>query len=255
MAYVKNIVFENAFGFSDIVPLFAGEEICESSHSFGPYVRDHHIIHFCLSGKGVLFDKFGIHEIKEGEFFIIRPGETTTYTADKNEPWHYLWIAFSGSLAGAFSTDKSVYSFDGEIKREIASLIAANEDSQEAYAPFLYRLLCLYFSNAKSRGDKLLKIKSYIDYNYMKSLSVENLSELFNFERSYLFRIFKARFGIGVKEYLTNVRMERATGFLSEGHSVSECASLVGYGDEFNFSKAFKKRFGISPSQYKKKQR
>jgi AraC-like DNA-binding protein len=89
----------------------------------------------------------------------------------------------------------------------------------------------------------------------MNTLSVEQLSELFAFERSYLFRIFKARFGIGVKEYLTSVRMERAIGFLSDGHSVSECAALVGYGDEFNFSKAFKKKFGASPNQYKKKQR
>jgi AraC-like DNA-binding protein len=252
---MKNIVFENTFGFSDIIPLFSGEEICKSSHSFGPYVREHHIIHFCLSGKGVLFDKFGVHEIKAGEFFVIRPGETTTYTADEREPWYYIWIAFSGTLASAFTTDKSVYSFDGEIKRELVSLISENEDSPEAYAPFLYRLLRLYFSGAKTKGDKLLKIKSYIDYNYMNALSVEQLSELFAFERSYLFRIFKARFGIGVKEYLTSVRMERAIGFLSDGHSVSECAALVGYGDEFNFSKAFKKKFGASPNQYKKKQR
>lgn len=249
---MKNIVFENTFGFSDIIPLFSGEEICKSSHSFGPFVRDYHIIHFCLSGKGKLFDKFGSHEIKEGEFFVIRPGETTIYTADKNEPWHYIWIAFSGSLASVFNTEKSVYAFDGELKRELVSLIKEDEDSPEAYAPILYRLLRIFCDSKKSHGDKLLKIKSYIDYNYMNNLSVELLAETFAFERSYLFRIFKARFGIGVKEYLTSVRMERAIGFLREGHSVSECASLVGYSDEFNFSKAFKKRFGTSPSKYKK---
>jgi AraC-like DNA-binding protein len=46
--------------------------------------------------------------------------------------------------------------------------------------------------------------------------------------------------------------MEYAKRFLTDGHSVGECAHLVGYEDEFNFSKSFKRHFGISPSQIRR---
>ena len=86
----------------DVIPLFAGEETCENGHSFGPYIREHYLLHFCLSGKGVLQDKSGEHAVKAGEFFIIRPGEVTLYTADEEEPWHYVWFAFRGNITARF---------------------------------------------------------------------------------------------------------------------------------------------------------
>ena len=56
---------------------------------------------------------------------------------------------------------------------------------------------------------------------------------------------------IGIKEYITGVRMERAKEFLLGGHSVCDTAFMVGYRDEFNFSKAFKKYYGKAPSYIK----
>ena len=46
--------------------------------------------------------------------------------------------------------------------------------------------------------------------------------------------------------------MEFARKFLTEGYTVGECAHLVGYDDEFNFSRSFKKRYGISPLELKR---
>jgi AraC-like DNA-binding protein len=83
----------------------------------------------------------------------------------------------------------------------------------------------------------------------MHDLRVEELAHTFGFERSYLFRIFKARYGMSVKDYITKTRMENAKKLLMAGYTVCETAGLVGYEDEFNFSKAFKRYFGISPSR------
>lgn len=95
----------------DLIPIFYGTEKCEKGHCFGPHARNYYIVHFCLSGCGTLQDKFGTHKISAGELFIIRPGEITTYTADKVTPWEYVWIAFEGKIAHLFSTDKSVYAY------------------------------------------------------------------------------------------------------------------------------------------------
>ena len=74
------------------------------------------------------------------------------------------------------------------------------------------------------------------------------MAKSFGYERTYLYRIFKKRYGIGIKEYIINVRMDNARQFLADGRSVGETAALTGYKDEFNFSRAYKKHFGIPPS-------
>lgn len=86
----------------------------------------------------------------------------------------------------------------------------------------------------------------------MDNLRVSSIAHSFGFERSYLYRIFKRRYGVGIKEYITDVRMEFAKKFLTEGYTVGECAHMVGYEDEFNFSKSFKQHYGISPSKLKR---
>ena len=81
----------------------------------------------------------------------------------------------------------------------------------------------------------------------MRPISVSSIAESFGFDRTYLYRAFKSRYGIGIKEYITEVRMRHAKEFLADGMSVGETARLVGYADEFNFSKAYKKHYNKSP--------
>lgn len=250
---MKDVILTRANGAQDLIPLFIGEEECAKGHSFGPYVRDYHLIHFCLRGKGTLWDKFGTHEIKAGELFIIRKGETTVYTADVYNPWHYVWIAFAGSISEIFSTDNSVYEAPAEIKERLCALISSGELNPHAYTAILYELIYRLFKYNSNPSDILGQIKEYIDYNYMENLSVDMITGKFGFERSYLYRIFKKRYGVGIKEYIIKVRMTRAKKFLEDGHSVCDTAHIVGYQDEFNFSKAFSKYFSAPPSSFKGK--
>ena len=83
----------------------------------------------------------------------------------------------------------------------------------------------------------------------MLPISVSSIAESFGFNRTYLYRAFKSRYGIGIKEYITEVRMQKAAEFLKDGFSVKESAHMAGYADEFNFSKTYKARYGITPSK------
>ena len=250
-------VIERGGEFSDVSPIFIGEHICDSGHSFGPYMREYYLIHFCLSGCGVLKDKNGVHKISAGDLFIIRPGEITTYTADKKTPWNYYWIAFSGSHAGTFMSAESVYKTPDDMGERLKELVLSGVYTPEIYISFIYELMHrLFLEKTDSRDDdKVEKLRQYIRYNYMENLRVSALAHSFGFERSYLYRIFKNRYGVGIKEYITEVRMEYASKFLSEGYTVGESAHLVGYDDEFNFSKSFKRRFGVSPSELRARAR
>ena len=71
----------------------------EPNHTFGPAIRPYFLIHVIASGKGT-FEKAGVKTpLSAGDAFIIRPGEVTVYSADKNDPWEYYWISFSGNWA------------------------------------------------------------------------------------------------------------------------------------------------------------
>lgn len=237
----------------DLSPIFCGFQACEKSHRFGPYVRDCYLIHFCLAGKGKLWDKRGEHKISEGELFIIRPGEVTVYEADKTHPWEYGWIGFHGTAAQPFLTGDSVYPCPVELLSRVRELYNTESRSPELYLSVLYELLSrlFYKEDETDAYGRIASVRRYIRYNYMRNVRVSDLAHTFGFERSYLYRMFKTRYGISVKEFLTSVRMEQAKTFLSEGYPVNVTAHMVGYEDEFNFSKTFKKFYGYPPAKEK----
>ena len=236
---------------SRITPLFAGHEACAPSHSFGPYVRDCYLIHFCIGGKGVIKNESGIHSVNAGSFFVIRPGEVTTYTADSVNPWEYLWIAFRADGEEYFTDGRAVYDTPSGIDDRLASLLQRDHLSNEGCLGIIYDLLYQISENDDrcSGDERIRRIRRYIKYNYMLPISVSSLAHDFGFERSYLYRIFKSKYGVGVKEYISSVRLEKAEQFLKDGYNVKESAAMVGYEDEFNFSKAFKAKYGVSPSK------
>ena len=85
----------------------------------------------------------------------------------------------------------------------------------------------------------------------MENVSIEEISKLLGLNRKYLSRIFKDAYGVTMQEYLIDRRLSEASKLLKTGCSVEETAYLVGYNDPFGFSKAYKKRYGNSPSSEK----
>ena len=81
-----------------ITPRQCGRQECAPGYSFGPFTRDFWILHFVTCGKGYFTNSHGTVEITQNQVFIIRPYEITSYTADKDDPWTYIWIGFSTEL-------------------------------------------------------------------------------------------------------------------------------------------------------------
>ena len=237
----------------DLSPIFFGAQACAKNHSFGPHTRNYYIIHFCLCGCGKLKDKFGEHNISAGQLFIIRPNEITTYTADSVTPWEYVWLAFEGKIANVFNTDRSVYHYPKEIAQILLALFKKEESSPYIFISLLYQLIYSIFSNKSDNSDVISKVIQYINFNYMTEITIKNLSLQFNFEQSYLYRLFKKKTKMSIKEYIIKTRMEQAKILLSLGYTVSNTAFAVGYNDPFNFSKSYKKYFGTAPISHKNK--
>ena len=115
----------------------------------------------------------------------------------------------------------------------------------------LHRLSGEMFSKQKNeRHDYVSRVVNYVDASYMQPISVEGIAEMLSLDRRYLSRIFKEKYGITIRDYISQVRIQRACALLDAGMSVSETAQMVGAPDAANFSKLFRTHRGVSPKQY-----
>lgn len=109
--------------------------------------------------------------------------------------------------------------------------------------------------NIKTINPKIFKIIRYLDKNYQKEITVNEISDLFEMNASYLSALFKKEVGMTLSSYLLMVRMEQAKKMLLETNErVNNIAYSLGYQSPAYFTEQFKKYFGCSPSQIKKKQ-
>lgn len=96
-------------------------------------------------------------------------------------------------------------------------------------------------------------IKQYVDSNYCQNFKVTMFEEQYFFSITYLTRLFHARYGYTIYEYVLKLRMERAKELLEKPDiKILDIAERLGYADNHYFSKAFRNYYGISPSRYRK---
>ena len=245
----QNMLLTNRH-FQDLNPLVAGYEYCARSHSFGPAVRKYVLIHYVVSGKGMYYAPEGAYPVTAGQAFVILPGEVTTYTADNEEPWHYIWVGFSGTLAEKFSELGRVFDAPGDIFNQMITDANSSSLPEFALSAALFQLYARLFGGKRSGNDHVQRVKNYIHTCYMQPVRVEQIAQQLNLDRRYLSRLFKAHTGQTMQEYLLNVRLEAARQHLKEGCSVNRAAALCGYEDVSNFSRMFKRRFGVAPGHY-----
>lgn len=96
-------------------------------------------------------------------------------------------------------------------------------------------------------------IYNTINTRYSENIRISDFAERYFFSREYLSRQFKAKYGTGIYEYLTGVRMKRACELLKDSEvSISDIAARVGFTDSNYFSKAFHAYTGSTPSEYRR---
>lgn len=108
----------------------------------------------------------------------------------------------------------------------------------------------------RSGRTSLVEIKEFIDCHYNEALTIGQLAGMANICPKYFVDLFKKTFGQTTIDYLTHVRMNHAKRYLAESDDrLRDIAQRVGYKDEFYFSRIFKKKVGISPSEYARNSR
>lgn len=106
------------------------------------------------------------------------------------------------------------------------------------------------------RYSELDQILFYMHKNIGGPFRVEDLLRQTDLSRTSFFARFRAMTGISPSQYMQELKLASAKASLETTHlSVKEISSTLNFYDEFHFSKAFKKRYGYSPSEYRRQKK
>ncbi len=259
----------------DLYLIHCGKEQCPPSH-ICPGRRDEYIIHFVLSGKGTYLANGSIWEVKPGQMFLIYPNEPVTYASDSEDPWSYAWIGFNGIQADRIikncgfskkrlvqqyrNADTIIHNVDKIL--EARQLSYTNDLKRKSYLfMLLSELVDSYLALEPKKAIGKYDYRSnvyvehaieYIRFSYQEGINVSDISDYIGISRTYLNHTFQKELGISVQKFLIDFRLHKAANMLtSSDKTVNEVAKSVGYEDPLAFSKAFKKKFEISPKHYR----
>lgn len=103
-----------------------------------------------------------------------------------------------------------------------------------------------------SVAGQIERIRRRIETDYAEDITLASLAEQYHVDASYLSRIFSRKYGESIISFLTRVRMEKAAQLMrDESRKLEAIAFLVGYDDYHYFSRVFRKKMGVSPSEYR----
>lgn len=99
---------------------------------------------------------------------------------------------------------------------------------------------------------QLTQITDYINTHFDENLGLKDVAEAFHFSQSYLSRIFKQGMNMTFSQYYNNIRLEHAVNeMLTSSESIAEIASRSGFSDARSMVSAFRKKYGMLPSEYR----
>lgn len=118
-----------------------------------------------------------------------------------------------------------------------------------------YRKLNVHEDIMKNANQlkKLSKITRYMKDHYSEAISLESLAREFNYSPSYLSRMFQKHAGINFKDYLLSIRLDHAAKDLEDtADQIVDIALNNGFPNSKAFSNAFREKYGMLPSEYRK---
>lgn len=270
---IDNGYWENG-GFSE------GIRIVSAGHIFAkhgrkierPFGRSDWLLLYIATGSESFFINGEKKTAQPGSFIIFKPGEAQTHICEHEgvSEFYYVHFEFENSEAQKLIPFRSseIYSTNsaGAFSEAFQHIITELQQGRLCYKEICVALFkTLIFSikrkldedseKSGSESAKLVrKAVHMINLTWNKTENLEYYAEQSRISKFHLSRLFKAETGLTVIAYRNRIRLRHAEEMLTDSTaSISEIAQECGYESPQYFCDAFKKVYGVSPSEYRKK--
>ena len=218
---------------------------------------------YAAKGEGIFHTDTKQHKITAGDLFFCLPG--VPYSIESGADFEYMYITFVGIRANMlmdrlginrnnfiFHNYSEIFDFWNSsinVRTEVSDL---RSESVLMYTFSVMGERIITQSGEKKITNTVSLIKKYIDDNFADSdFSLEKISTELSYNKKYISTVFKENFKIGISEYINTLRIQHACELMEqELTSIKDIAYLCGFTDASYFSKLFKTKMGISPSEH-----
>lgn len=259
----------------DLHVLFSGDSQTKPQHKLGPKVYDYYLLHHVESGQGRYTTEYDTYSLQAGDSFLILPEQLVHYESDAEQPWHYRWVAFTGSHAeklvqyAGFSSQAPIAKMNHshavlQWMQLIQQAFQGQRHSSHLQAiGYLHLILAEHSEvlkqeeNSPDSGIEMQKtVKQMIRYmstQYAQPITMEQMAESLGYNRAYLSRIFKQATEMTPVTFLLKLRIDKGRQLLRERTelTVEQIAASVGFQDALYFSRQFKRFYEQSPTEYR----
>lgn len=108
-----------------------------------------------------------------------------------------------------------------------------------------------YLLQQRGQIQQISKAVEYLHQNLDKPVSVDDLADIVNMSSSGFHKKFKDVMHFSPLQYAKSIKLNKAYGYIMEGKSVSEAGYMVGYNSAAQFSREYKRHFGVVPSEHR----
>ena len=236
-------------------------------YDVGPHNHEYYEIEYILSGSGTYYINDVPYNIERGATFFITPSDFHNFYVSSTDKVEILNVMFSFSLCDSAllfdlltssDTKYTLFEKNGLVENLLFEACAACREGEDWYATQLVR--CLLHKLVKV-FPKNVEISSpirnavlYVHENFQKPITLDKVAKEVGLVPSYLSALFLKETGKNFKSYIDNLRFDFACRLLkyTDGKMVNISYS-VGFTDYGNFVRRFKKKYGITPSEYRNK--
>ncbi len=225
--------------------------------------------YYFIEGEATLIIEGDVFTPRPGELFLIPAHTKHTYSHNPNRPVLKYWSHFHLNLGReqkliyrretvkcTIPEQQIVPTFEALVHTDLA----ANPLDALTEKITLLQILKLFLENVNlaailpaNTDDFSNKINAYIRNHLQTEITLVELANLVHLHPNYFIKYFKKHFNVTPIEYVNVLRLQTASKLLTRDpyQSIQRIADEVGFNDYRYFSRLFKKKYGVSPSQYR----
>ncbi|MDQ0200725.1 AraC family transcriptional regulator [Neobacillus ginsengisoli] len=238
---------------------------------FPAHFHEYYVIGFIEEGQRYLVCKGEEYIINPGDLLLFNPYDTHSCEQIDGKTLDYRCINVKPEVMKKAVLEingnenlpcfKQSVLYHSEIVsnlRELHLKISQGESEFKKEELFLYLLEELIqthsdltiLSPASETSQEIKTVCNYLEENYTKTITLNDLSNLTGWSKYHLLRSFTKQKGISPYSYLETIRVNHAKKLLEQGVKPIEVTFLTGFSDQSHLTKFFKRLVGLTPKQY-----
>lgn len=234
-------------------------------------ILDEYQLIFITEGEGIFKTKEGSHPITKGDVIFIRPNEWHTYKPIKETGWTEYYIGFDGNWTSdiikqplldktkVISIPSSIVKIS-ELFNQLAGMVKKQElGFQKIASGIIIQLIGIIINESKREKDTFEKSEKLIELARLQmqthlntEIDFKDFCSKHSVSYSYFRKAFKEYMGFAPLQYHLHLKMLRAKELLITNQKpVKEVAYELGFSSIYYFSRLFKDKIGVNPSEVK----